>query len=559
MKVTLSKIKYIYNDFSVVEKVFFVMLSFLMIFSTGMLFYSAIDSFRVDTPGKGGTLHEGVVGRPGIINPLLSTTSSGKDLSYLLYSGLMRINEKGELIPDIAESYVVSPDGTEYTFVIRKNAKFHDGEPLTSADVVFTIEKAKDTSIKSTVATNWQGVTVEAKDEHTIVFRLKKPYAPFLENTTLGIIPKHIWQQAGLDEFTFSPYNFSPIGSGPYIVKNVTRDADGSPTLYKLTAWKKYAAGEKNISNLYIHLYSDTNGLINALKKGEVESAGDFSPKDGDALKKEGFDIRTANLLRVFGVFFNQNQSAIFTDKAVRLALEKAVDRNHIIDTVLLSYGNEEDSPLPSRDTLHPSPTEQQKTASDILLKDGWKKNSDGFMEKKDAKGTQTLSFTLTTSNNPELIATAEILKTEWESIGAKVTVVSIEPSVLSETVIRPRKYDALLFGEVVGRGEDLYPFWYSGERKDPGLNIALYTNSKADSLLQKARTATSSEETSKQLSSFADIIKEDIPAVFLYSPEFIYVIPNKIKGLELPALEMAHERFAGILSSYINAKKVWK
>ena len=159
MKVTLSKIKYIYNDFSVVEKVFFVMLSFLMIFSAGMLFYSAIDSFRVDAPGKGGTLHEGVVGRPGIINPLLSTTSSGKDLSYLLYSGLMRINEKGKLMPDIAESYTISPDGTEYTFLIRKNAKFHDGKPLTSADVVFTIEKAKDPSIKSTVATNWQGVT----------------------------------------------------------------------------------------------------------------------------------------------------------------------------------------------------------------------------------------------------------------------------------------------------------------------------------------------------------------------------------------------------------------
>lgn len=559
MKVTLSKIKYIYNDFSVVEKVFFVALSFLMIFSAGMLFYSAIDSFRVDAPGKGGTLHEGVVGKPGLINPLLSTTSSGKDLSYLLYSGLMRINEKGELMPDIAESYTISPDGTEYTFVIRKNAAFHDGKPLTSADVVFTIEKAKDPSIKSPVATNWQGVTVEARDEHTILFRLKTPYAPFLENTTLGIIPKHIWQQASLDEFTFSPYNFEPIGSGPYIVKNVTRDTDGSPTLYKLASWNKYAAGEKNISNLYIHIYSDTNGLINALKRGEVESAGDFSPKDGDTLEKEGFDIHTADLLRVFGVFFNQNQASIFTDKAVRLALETAVDRSHIIDTVLLSYGNEEDSPLPSRDTLHPSPTEQQKAASDILLKNGWKKNSDGFMEKKDAKGTQTLSFTLTTSNNPELIATAEILKAEWEAIGAKVTVVSIEPSVLSETVIRPRKYDALLFGEVIGRGQDLYPFWYSGERKDPGLNIALYTNSKADLLLQKARTATSSEETSKQLSLFANIIKEDIPAVFLYSPEFIYVVPNKIKGLELPALEMAHERFAGILSSYINAKRVWK
>ena len=517
-----------------------------------------VDAFRKDSPMRGGELHEGVVGYPSFINPLLSTANTGRDLSYLTYSGLMRINEEGNLSPDLAEQFTVSPDGTVYTFLLRDDAVFHDGTPLTSEDVVFTIEKVKDPTIKSSVANNWQGVSVKAIDEHTITFTLKTPYAPFIENTTLGILPKHIWDNATLDQFTFSPYNFNPIGSGPYKVEEVRRNPNGSPNLYKLVAWNKYAPGEKNITNLFIHVYPNTESLLNALRQGEIESAGDISGANTRALEEEGFNVQTTNMLHIFGVFFNQSQATIFTDKAVRRALNTAVDRTRIVDTVLLSYGNEEDGPLPGNG-LHTSPTEHASSAKAILYEEGWKENSEGIMEKKDSKGKRTLSFTLTTSNNPELIATAELLKQDWQAIGAKITVVSVDSSELTETVIRPRKYDALLFGEVTGRGKDLYPFWYSGERKDPGFNIALYTNSKADGILQKARTATSTEEAAAQLTSFIDIFYEDMPAVFLYSPKFIYVVPKKIKGLQLPALEMPHERFAGILSSYIKTKRVWK
>jgi len=559
MKVTIPKIKHIFNDFSAVEKAFFLVLSFFMIWSSMMLFFFAFDGFRTDSPSHGGTLSEGLIGNPSFINPLFSTTNSGKDLSYLIYSGLMRLNEKGEIIPDLAESYTISPDGMTYTFILRSNALFHDGKPLTSTDVVFTIEKVKDPKIKSPFTTNWQGVSVEAPDVRTVIFKLKTPYAPFIENTTLGIIPEHIWKDADLDQFTFSPYNFNPVGSGPYIVKDIKRRTNGSPYQFTLTAWSKYAPGEKNISTIYFHIYPDSESLIKALRSGEIESASDLSPKDAETLKSAGFDVRTTDLHRTFGVFFNQNQETIFVDKQVRVALETAVDRTRIVDTVLLSYGNEEDTPLPSEDSLHDSPTEPASVAEAILLKDGWKRNSDGIMEKKDSKGTRTLSFTLTTSNNPELIATANLLKEQWSAIGAEVSVVNLALTELTETVIRPRKYDALLFGEVIGRGKDLYPFWYSGERKDPGLNIALYTNAKADTILQKARTATSSDETSKQLSAFIDIFRQDVPAIFLYSPRFIYVVPEKVKGFELPALEMAHERFAGILSSYITSKRVWK
>lgn len=544
-----SKIRYIYDEFSAVEKVIILILSFFLMWSSAMLLWSVADSFKKDAPARGGELHEGVIGNPNFINPILSVANTGRDLSYLTYSGLMRINEEGKIVPDLAESYAVSEDGLTYTFKLRDDIHFHDDEPITSADVIFTIEKVKDAKLKSPLASNWQGVATKAVDERTIEFTLRVPYNPFLENTTLGILPLHIWKDATLDEFTFSPYNFEPIGSGPYEVAEIKRDTSGSPEYYKLES------DEKNISTIYLHVYKDSSGLLAALRKGEIDSAAELSPADAKILEEEGFRIETTDLLRTFGVFFNQNQATLFADKNVRKALTLAVDKKAIVDKVLYSYANEEDSPLPGG-TAEATTTESALT---ILEKDGWKKNAEGIMEKKDGTAIRKLSFTLTTSNNPELVATAALLKEQWAAIGAEVSVVSLDPAELSQTAIRPRKYDALLFGEIVGRGNDLYPFWYSGERKDPGLNIALYTNTKADGLLQKARMATSTEEMIKNLSSFEAIIKDDYPAIFLYSPDFIYAVPEKLKGLRLPPLELGTERWAGIFASYIKAKRVWK
>lgn len=538
----------------------FTVLSFILLTSAGMVLASGIDSFKKEAPGKGGELHEGVVGSPNFINPLLSSTSSGKDLSYLIYSGLMRIDGDGKFVPDLAESYELSPDGTTYTFILREDLFFHDNKPITSADVVFTIEKAQDSGIKSVVAPNWQGVEVKAVDEQTVQFILKDPYTPFIENTTLGIIPKHIWENADLNQFTFSAYNFEPIGSGPYMIREVARDTSGAAKYYKLGTFKRYPGGAKNISSLFIHIYPTAEELLTALKSGAIQSAADIAPQNAVELADEGYIIQTADLLRIFGVFFNQNQATLFTDKNVRTALELAVDRKQIIDTVLYGYGNEEFTPLPGH-TLQTFEREGKDTsaARALLERNGWIAGTDGILEKKSGTATTRLAFTLTTSTNSELAKASEILKQQWREIGAEVTITTLDPAELSADVIRPRKYDALLFGEITGRGNDLYPFWHSSERKDPGLNIALYTNSSADRLLERARTAISSEEIARDLESFKTIVAEDVPAIFLYSPKLIYVLPEKVRGVGFPALELSSERWIGIFSSYINAKRVWK
>ena len=566
MNSIILKIKNLFNKFSLVEKVVFLTLFGLLVISASALIWFTAISFGRQVPARGGELDEGVVGYPSFINPLLSVTNSAKDLSLLTYSGLMKVDEKGNIVPDLAESYTISSDGKTYTFVLRKDIVFHDNQPITSQDVLFTIEKAKDPKVKSSVASNWRGVDVKIVDAQTIQFILKTPYAPFIENTTLGILPKHIWENADIDQFTFSPYNFNPIGSGPYKVSEVKRDSKGVLVYYKLTAFNKYTPGVKNISTIYIHFYEDEQSLIDAIKKGEVQSSSDVSPENAKMLEQKGFTVATAPLLRIFGVFFNQNQATIFTNKEVRQALQLSVDRNEIIDKVLYGYGTEESSvipqssPLTSTTTINSTSTDSGiSDAKTLLAKNGWKLNAQGVMEKKDKKQTLTLSFTITTSNNPDLAKTAEILKEEWSKIGANVTIVTLDPSELNQNVIRPRKYDVLLFGEVVGRESDLYPFWHSSERKDPGLNIALYTNSNADKLLEKLRASTNASDITKTLSSLETMITNDVPAIFIYSPELTYVVPKELKNLNLPPLEITSERWIGIFNAYLKTKTVWR
>ena len=173
-------------------------------------------------------------------------------------------------------------------------------------------------------------------------------------------------------------------------------------------------------------------------------------------------------------------------------------------------------------------------------------------------KETQKLAFSLVTSDVPELRESAELLKAAWEKLGVEVRVQIFESGDLNQNVIRPRKFDALLFGEIIGRDLDLFAFWHSSQRNDPGLNIAMYTNSKVDKLLEEARRATDVKSRLAQYESAILAIRADAPAIFLYSPEFIYVLPEKIRGVTLRRTTTPSERFLDIEKWYINTEKVW-
>ncbi len=232
------------------EKVVFSILSIILSGSALLLLLNLHNQFLVTIPTHGGSMTEGIIGSPRFINPLLAISDADRDLTQLVFSGLLRATPGGELIPDAADSYTVSPDGLTYTFTLKDNLTFHDGTPISTEDVAFTIERAQDPSIKSPKRANWDSVAVEVVSDKEIRFILKQPYAPFLENTTLGILPKHIWKNVLPEAFPLSFVNVEPIGNGPYRVKNSIRDSSGIPQKYVLKSFENYPLGEPYIDTL---------------------------------------------------------------------------------------------------------------------------------------------------------------------------------------------------------------------------------------------------------------------------------------------------------------------
>jgi len=558
----------IIRSFGLTEKTIFIILIIILVLTSFSLLWRVNLNFITEVPAHGGSLNEGLIGSPRFINPLLELSDADRDLTYLVYSGLMRATASGDLIPDLAESYTISPDGLNYDFKIRNDAYFHDGAKVTADDIEYTIQMVQDVNLRSPKRNSWTGVTVEKINESEIIFKLKQPYSPFLENTTLGIIPKHIWNNATTDEFPFSPYNTASIGSGPYFIKDIKRNGSGIPISYELQSFSEYTLGEPYITNLKFNFYPNEKSLIDAYSAGIIDSTNSLSSQNLDTIKdKSGSVAEKISLPRVFGVFFNQNQAKVFLNKEVRAALDMTVDKDRIVSQVLEGYGKKIDGPLPdgaiptSANATKGTYNRDQaiKQAQDILTKAGWIFNeTDKIWEKKiSKKETQKLSFSISTSNTTDLKEVANILKEDWTLLGVQVDIQTFDPSDLNQSVISQRKYDALLFGEIINRSLDLFAFWHSSQR-NTGYNVAMYTNSNVDKLLEDARQISDKNERLKKYIQFEKEILNDIPAIFIYSPEFIYILPTKVHGFNSGLINNRSERFEEIYKWYIETDKIW-
>ncbi len=533
-------------------------LAVVMVLSVATMLAGVSLALTTKVPANGGSYSEGVVGSPRFINPLLAISETDQDLTKLVFSGLLKRNPDGSVVPDLASGYEISEDRTTYTVTLKEEARFQDGTPVTADDVVFTVRAAQNPEIKSPRRADWEGVLVETSDPYTITFTLSEPYAPFLQNLTLGILPKHLWGEVTPEEFPFTTLNAKPIGSGPYKVEGVRESNSGIPVEYRLKAWG--GVRTPYIESFVMRFYSNEDALQSAFTRNEIDAVHSVNPRTipGDHKAYEGV------FGRIFGVFFNQNQNALFADSVVREALDVAVDKKNIVDTVLGGYGSVIDGPLPPETTSSPSLGEEDGAARarQLLADNGWEAGQDGILEKTSTKGgkkeTKRLSFSLSTSNAPELKQAAEATAEGWRAIGAEVDLKFFEQNDLTVEVIRPRKYDALLFGEVVGREPDLFAFWHSSQRNDPGLNIALYANTDTDAKLSDARTEIDQSLRKKHTKEAADEIREEVAAVFLYAPHFVYVAPTSVSGVIFGTVAVPSDRFDAVDQWYLKTEQVW-
>lgn len=536
----------------------------IILVSAGLLILDYCLSQSSLQPKIGGQYEEGILGQPRYINPVLAQTNDAdRDLVQLVYSSLFKYDDQGNLIPDLVENYTIEEDGLTYNISLRKNVFWHDGEQLTANDVIFTIKTIQDVEYRSPLRNNWLNVEMEKIDNFALNFKIKNVYAPFLHNLTVGILPKHLWAGIPASNFPLAEYNLKPIGSGPYQFKKFSKDKNGKIESIELVRNENFYLQMPFIETITLEFYNSQDRLIEAYQKRQIDGISSISTSKLAELNNN-LDIHQINLPVYYAIFFNQTKSKALTDEAVRQALAQATNKKEIVDKVLKGKGIVVDSPLlPS--CLGYSPETKiydfnLEQAQNILEAADWlDKDNDNIREKEINDEETKLEITLLATNWPEIEETANLIKEQWEKIGAKINLEIIDSAVLQQDYLRPRQYEALLFGEILGADPDPFAFWHSSHRKDPGLNLALYQNKEVDKLLEEARQTLDQEKRAEKYAQFQKLLADDIPAIFLFSPTYLYPVNKKVKGISIEKLAIPSFRFSQVENWYIKTRRIWK
>jgi peptide/nickel transport system substrate-binding protein len=567
-RLSLKHLKYLPKFLTVQEKR---QANVLLAISGVCLFLLLLNVFAAVTdtlPKAGGEYVEGVIGSPRFINPILSQTNSvDSDLSRLIFSSLMDYDKKHQLVGDLAESYEVSGDQLVYTFHLRQGVKWHDGEDFNADDVVFTVSSIQDTEFKSPLGRKFRGVVCEKIDDYTVKFTLKEAFSPFITMLTFGVLPEHLWYNIAPANADLNELNKKPIGTGPWQIESLKKDATGLIKSYSLIPNKSYYGAKPYLSSLVFKFYGDNLSAIEALKSKNVDGLAYLPRELRDELKKhKNINYHELEQPQYAAVFFNQKRNTLLQADYIRQALAMSVNKQKIITQVFGGDAKSLDAPiLPGIDN-NPDIVKYEynpEEAAALLQKNGWlmtaTTTADGLTEQLRRKGNYSLEIILTVADQPQYLEAAQIIKDNWQQIGFKVKLDVVDKTKIVQDVVSPRKYEALLFSENMSSDPDPFAFWHSSQNEYPGANLAVFTNKTADGLLENGRKTNNLEERTKYYWEFQKIVSKELPVIFLYSPTYTYVQDEKVRGFDVPMISLYSDRFNNLSEWYVNTRRVLK
>lgn len=556
------------------EKIYFCCLYFILLFSLGLIIQDWWIKNTKIVPRVGGEYSEAIIGQPRFINPLLAPFNDvDRDISQLIFSGLMTYDDNGKIIPDLAESYEIKDNGKTYEILLKKDVKWHDGKNFNADDVLFTIKILQDPEYMSPLRVNWQGIEIEKIDDFKVRFTLANPYSSFTESLTLGILPKHLWEGIHPKNFSLADFNIKgPIGTGPYKFKSFKKNELGLIKSYTLERNPKFYRSGPYITEIKFLFFFDPEEAISAFNKKLVHGFGSLSFVDSKEFSGKPKQYSIA-LPRYFSVFFNGTHSEILSEKNVREALVFGTNKEELATKIWHGQAKIISSPILPEIFGFKEPTKKysydENLAISLLEKSGFKDtDGDGFREKTIEKtkqiGKQTLKseeklpleITLTLPNTSETELIGTLLKEQWKKIGMKVNLEILESYEIQQEKINPREYDAILFGEILGMIPDPFSFWHSSQKKHPGLNLSLFGNRDADKLLEEARQSLDESVRAKKYEEFQNIVLGDYSSLFLYSPPFLYITDKNIKGMDATKIADPSKRFSNAAGWYIKTTR---
>jgi len=359
-------------------------------------------------------------------------------------------------------------------------------------------------------------------------------------------IPKHIFAETPTANWKLSEYNLEPVGSGPYRFKSLNKKSNGFVNDYSLVINPTFPEVKPYIETFRVRFFTNADDLIDAFNSGLVDGMGTIEANFLKAIKRT-YKVTPFEMPSYYAVFLNRSESRVLDDIAVRKALALAIDRKALVKNVSGGYAREVGGPVLDNT---PDASFDLEGAREMLDRSGWKLNG-SVREKVSGRTTTTLSINLTVPDLEFLTQTAEFLKNSWESAGIAVNVQALALADIS-TVIKNRDYEGLLFGNIMNPPFDLYPFWHSSQRFYPGLNLAIYNNSRADALIEDIRNTTSLPEREEDLLAFAQLLDNEAPAVFLYSPQYLYISSKKLLGIETELVMDEADHLKNVAAWYV-------
>ena len=484
-----------------------------------------------NTPAHGDTFIEASIGDASNLLPVLSSDSASSDISGLIYNGLVRYDKDLKIEGELAESWEISEDNLTITFKLHKGVKWHDGAPFTSADVLFNYLLYTDPKTPTAYAESFKQVaSAEAPDPYTFRVTYPQPYAPALISWGMPIHPKHLLE--GKD-ITKSPLSRSPVGTGPY---RLSEWSSGEKIV--LESNPDYFEGEPYLKRVVYRIIPDQSTQFLELKTGSLDFMG-LTPLQFDrqtetpAFKKLFNKYNYLNFGYSY-LGYNLNRT-LFQDKRVRQALTYAIDKQEIIEGVLLGYGKAATGPYKPDTWVYNT---QVKTygydpdkAKQLLAEAGWRdSDGDGILD-KDGK---SFSFTIVTNQGNDLRAkSGEIIQRRFRQIGVDVQLRIIEWATFLKEFINPGNFDATILGWTGGPEPDQYNIWHSSKTGPRQLNFIGFKNTEVDEILEQGRRTFDLQERKRYYDRFQDILAEEQPYTFLYIAEALPALAKRFRGIE--------------------------
>ena len=512
----------------------------------------------------GGIYTEALVGSMGRLNPMLDwNNSADRDVDRLIFSGLIRFDSRGLPQPDLADSWGASADGTIYNFSIRPNAVWHDGQPVTSDDVLFTIEMIKSAGslFPQDVKDLWSQVEVKRLDDKTFQIKLPEPFAPFLDYATFGVLPKHLLESIPADQLATAEFNLNPVGTGPYKFDRLLTSG-GQITGVVLVPNPDYFIQPPFIEQVVFRYYPSSAAAFAAYQQGEVLGVSQLTNDVLEqALMEPTLSVYTSRLPQMGLVFLNNNNPNVpFLGNAnVRRALLLGVNRNIIVSHILKGQAVIANGPILPGSWAYYDEVEtfdyDPDAATALLKQEGFVIPAGGGDVR--AKDGQFLTFTLVHPDDTLHTQIAQAIQSDWALIGVKVDLQPVGYDSLVNDFLTTRNYQAALADLNTSRtpDPDPYLFWHQSEATG-GQNYSQWDNRTASEFLETARTAADFSERARLYRNFQVVFTKDMPSLPLYYPVYSYGVDVQVQGVQVAPMYDVSDRLALITEWYLVTRR---